>query len=403
MTKTNKRVLLISAIIFISFNLRAPITSVGSLADLIRNDLEVSNGFIGFITTLPLLAFAFFSPFVSNLAGRYGIKKTMSFGMFAIIAGGIIRSYTGSLGLILGTGLIGIGISVGNVLVPSIIKKKFPNKIGIVTSVYITCQGIFAGVGAGLSYPLADNFGLGWKISLSIWSVVALIALFLWLPQVDSDLGKDSFKLSSDHTENKKTNTIKEARKHLLKSPLAWYITIFMGSQSLCYYSVTAWLPSILISKEMTSQAAGYMAFWFQLVGLAISFIVPILSTKMQERQTFIAAAMCIFYFIGIVTLPFGNHVLIVMAELVFTSIGASATYSWIIVILTLKSKNAWEVSLLSGMSQSVGYLFAAMGPTLSGILYDIYGNWNMTIGFLLAIVIIMLFSGILITRTDKL
>lgn len=388
-TKTMGGFALLTAIIFISFNLRAPITSIGSLAGLIHDELHVTNGFIGFVTTLPLLAFSLCSPFVFRISDRFGIGVTMAGSIMATILGGTIRSFTGMIGLVVGTAFIGIGIAIGNVLIPSIIKLKFPNKIGTLTSLYITFQGLFAAIGAGISYPLAVNYQLGWKFSLFIWVIVAVIALFMWIPQI---------RIKIDHPNNFSTDSLP-----LLKSPLAWGITIFMGAQSLCFYSITAWLPSILITKGLTAEASGYMAFWYQLVGLPASFFIPIIATKVNEKQGFIVAISCASYFLGIIALAMSQSGFSIMIAMILTSTGGGATFAWVVLMIGLKSKHAQEVAQLSGMSQSFGYLLAAIGPTLAGVLYDVSGTWTLTIVFLLIIVAVMLTAGLKVTRMEVL
>lgn len=398
-----RNLLLIIAIVFISFNLRAPITSLGSLAGLIHDDLGVSNGFIGLITTLPLLAFAFCSPFVFKISGRLGMGTTMTLSIAATILGGILRSFTGVFGLIAGTALIGVGIAMGNVLIPSIIKLRFPNKIGVLTSVYITCQGLFAAIGAGISYPLAEILGFGWKLSLLVWAAVALVALFIWLPQTGGASGRSSFEEKGKETKIEKQLDGNTKGDNLLNSPLAWHLTIFMGAQSLCFYSITAWLPSILMAKGLSPEISGYMAFWYQIVGLPASFAIPILATKIRAKQTRIAISSCAFYFVGVSILAVVQNPFGILVALIFTSTGGGATFSWILAMISLKSKDAQQVARLSGMSQSLGYLLAAMGPTLSGVLFDLSGNWNWTIGFLLLVIVMMLLSGVLVTKTDEL
>lgn len=401
---------LLFAIIFISFNLRAPITSIGSLAGLIHDELQVTNGFIGFITTLPLLAFSICSPFVFKISDKFGMGVTMAFSIIATILGGTIRSFTGITGLVAGTALIGVGIAIGNVLIPSIIKLKFPNKIGMLTSLYITFQGLFAAIGAGISYPLAVNYQLGWKFSLFVWVIVAILALFMWIPQIgikidpSNNFSKEPHKneLDSAGGVNLSIST-KLNSLPLLKSPLAWAITIFMGAQSLCFYSITAWLPSILITKGLTAEASGYMAFWYQLVGLPASFFIPIIATKINSKQVAIVAVSCTSYFVGIIALAISQSGFSIMIAMILTSTGGGATFAWVVLMIGLKSKHAQQVAQLSGMSQSFGYLLAAVGPTLAGVFYDISGTWTLTIGFLLIIVAVMLTAGLKVTRMEVL
>ena len=409
-TKTMGGFSLLIAIIFISFNLRAPITSIGSLAGLIHDELHVTNGFIGFVTTLPLLAFSFCSPFVFKISDKFGMGVTIAGSILATILGGTIRSFTGIIGLVVGTALIGIGIAIGNVLIPSIVKLKFPNKIGMLTSLYITFQGLFAAIGAGISYPLAVNYQLGWKYSLFIWVIVATIALFMWIPQIGikidspNNFSTDPHKNELDSVLNENpSNSLRLNSLTLLKSPLAWAITIFMGAQSLCFYSITAWLPSILITKGLTAEASGYMAFWYQLVGLPASFFIPIIATKINAKQVSIVVISCASYFLGIIALAISQSGFSIMIAMILTSTGGGATFAWVVLMIGLKSKHAQEVAQLSGMSQSFGYLLAAIGPTLAGVLYDVSGTWTLTIGFLLIVVAVMLTAGLKVTRMEVL
>lgn len=397
MTNLNlNRKLLLVAIVAISFSLRAPITSIGSLAGLIRDDLGVSNGFVGFITTLPLITFAVCSPFVSKVSARFGIGKTMLTGLIAIVAGGLLRGYTGTAGLLIGTALIGVGISAANVLIPSIVKLKFPERIGIVTSIYITSMAVFASVGAGGSYPLAMA-GLGWGTASAVWAGVALLAVFAWFPQrklegyteiIAEQAGRKAVRSSSSAS--------------IWKSPLAWCLTLFFGMQSLNFYSLTAWLPSILQGYGMAPDTAGYMALWFQLVGIPSSFLAPILAARMRNQRT-IVNGICISYFLGLVLLATFHSTPAVLIALFFLSNGGAASFSWIMAMFSLKSADAGEAISLAGMSQSVGYLLSAIGPTLCGVIFDAFGTWSLVFVLFFAMTAVMAAAGILASKKEKL
>jgi MFS transporter, CP family, cyanate transporter len=390
--KTENRKLLLAAIVGISFALRSPITSIGSLAVLIHSDLGVSNGFVGFITTLPLIAFAACSPFISRVSDRFGIGKTMLAGLIAITVGGVIRSYTGIVGLLVGTAIIGVGISVANVLIPSIVKLKFPERIGVVTSLYITSMAVFASIGAGVSYPLAET-GIGWKNASVVWSAVALFAVFAWAPQ--RKLGSHA-----DIAAGVKKSLI--CRKCIWTSPLAWFITLYFGFQSLNFYSLTAWVPSILQASGMDPTVSGYMALWFQLSGIPASFITPILAARVKSQRTIVAAS-CVAYFAGVSMLILFHQAAAVLIALLLLSNGGSAGFSWALTMFSLKTKDAAEAIELSGMSQSVGYLLAAVGPTLCGFIFDCTGAWSPVLGMFLGITGVMAVTGILAAKTEKL
>jgi len=388
-SKVAGRKLLLLAIIGISFSLRAPITSIGSLAGLIHDDLGVSNGFVGFITTLPLIAFAVCSPFIAGVSEKIGIGRTMTAGLIAIAAGGILRSYTGTVGLLIGTALVGVGISVANVLIPSIVKLKFPERIGIVTGIYITSMAIFASIGAGVSYPLAMT-GMGWESASLVWAGIAILAIFAWFPQ--RKLGSHAESIAA----------LPKKKKYIWKSPLAWYITLFFGFQSFNFYSMTAWVPSILQDYGMTPVMAGYMALWFQLIGIPASFIIPIVTARVKNQHILVAAA-CGAYFLGFCLLIILHSTTAVIIALLLISSGGAASFSWALVMFSLKSGDAGEAIELSGMAQSIGYLLAAVGPTLCGVIFDTAGTWSPVLGLFLGVTLAMAVSGILAAKREKL
>lgn len=417
----NRNILLLIAIVVICFSLRAPITVIGSLAGLIHDDLEVSNSFIGFITTLPLIAFAVCSPFVFKVSDRLGAGRTMMAGLIAIAAGGFLRAYTGVTGLLIGTALIGIGISAGNVLIPSIVKLKFPERIGVVTSIYIAAMTLLASIGAGVSYPLAEA-GLGWKTSSAVWTGVALLAAVAWVPQrkmrsQEGMAGQASGKLPENGTGGIKAqdacngatehsagsrNKAGRGKKNIWKSPLAWYITIYNGLQSFNYYSLTAWIPSILYSYGMSPVTAGYMALWFQLIGIGASFLVPILAGRMKSQRLIVTFA-CSTYFMGIVMLIAFHSYPAVLIALFLLSNGGSASFSWAMAMYSLKPGDAEGSIKLSGMSQSVGYLLAAAGPALCGVIFDSAGVWGIVLSLFLVTSVIMIAAGMLASKKDRL
>lgn len=174
--------LLMLGITIVAFNLRTPITSVGPLAGLIRADLAISNTGIGFIMTLSLLTFALFSPVAAKIGNRLGNEKAVFAGLLVLLLGEGVRS-TGETAYFLfgGTILIGMGIAFGNVLIPSIIKSRFPAKIGLLTSIYTTSMTVLAALGAGISIPLANLFQSSWRASLLCWGALTLVGICIWL------------------------------------------------------------------------------------------------------------------------------------------------------------------------------------------------------------------------------
>ncbi|HKJ42650.1 MAG TPA: MFS transporter, partial [Sunxiuqinia sp.] len=272
----NKRqqFLLIAGIILLAFNLRPAITSVGPLVTTIQQALGINNLEAGLLTTIPLIAFALFSPLVPKISRAWGNEKTLFFAMVILTVGIFIR-YTESLWLLyLGTLIVGVGIATINVLLPSVVKSDFPNKISLMTSVYTTAMCAMAGLASGLSVPFAEGAGLGWKNTLVVWGLLTLIGLLTWSPQ-----------LKSQH-KTKLNNGIQTVSQSIWKSRTAWYISIFMGLQSFIFYCIVAWLPAILLSKAMDIQMAGWMLLFVQIIGLPATFLAPILASKLKKMWT---------------------------------------------------------------------------------------------------------------------
>ncbi|MEG0371052.1 MAG: MFS transporter [Clostridium sp.] len=374
---SSKKILIILGLVFISFNLRAPITSVGSIVNLIQEDLQISSSIAGFITTLPLIAFAVFSPFVSKISNIYGPGLTMLSGLILIIIGEFTRSYTNLLGLFIGTSLIGIGISIGNVLIPSIIKLRFPGNVGIMSSVYTTSMGIFAAIGSGISVPLAKGLSLGWRNTLAVYIVLAVITIFVWLPQVNIN------KMSIKEISKEDISTPTPSRS-IFKSKLAWSVTSFMGIQSLLYYSLVAWLPTIVMSKGMSPNFAGIMALLMQLASIVATLLIPIIADRYND-QRIITTISSSTYLVGIILLLFGNTQIIFILSIICIGLGVGGSISLAITFISLRCENAKRAAELSGMSQSVGYLFASFAPMLFGYIFDITLSW--TIPLLLFII----------------
>ncbi|MGX7394572.1 MFS transporter [Carnobacterium mobile] len=197
---------------FIATNLRAPLTSVRPLVGHIRDQLQLSNALAGMITTLPLLAFAFISPFVPRLGRKFGIEFMVLCAIIFLTFGILIRSTSGTANLYIGTAMLGLAISVCNVLLPSLIKREFPRKIGVMTGVYSISMNLFGAIASGISIPIMMKSGYGWQGALGIWGILSFLSIFFWMPQM-----KKQHHLKAADTYIKPT----QAKVNLWRSPLA--------------------------------------------------------------------------------------------------------------------------------------------------------------------------------------
>ncbi|MFC6232186.1 CynX/NimT family MFS transporter [Paenibacillus allorhizosphaerae] len=376
--------MLVLGMILIAANLRAPLTSVGPLVTTIRNALGISNTTAGMITTLPLLAFAFLSPLAPKLARRFGAPAVLFCAMILLAAGIALRSAAGAGTLLAGTVILGMAISVCNVLMPSLIKEKFPHKIGIMIGVYSVAMNLCGAIASGISVPMAGPLGLGWKGALGIWTLPAILAVICWIPQIRGGQKQPAPAAKS---------AANASRTNLWSSALAWQVALFMGLQSLVFYVVIAWLPGILQTYGMTSDAAGWTLSVMQLALLPVSFIVPIWAGRMKSQVPLVLLTAAILL-IGVCGLLLG-HRSVVIVSAIFVGIGAGCSFSLAMMFFGLRTRTAQGAAELSGMSQSVGYLLAAVGPTLFGYLHDATQGWTVPLFVLLAVGILLLIFGL--------
>ncbi len=372
MAKPTSKFLLILGIILISINLRTSIASVGPLIPFIREDLGISNGLAGFLTTLSLITFAIFSLFAPSLGKKLGHGKAIFLGISLLSIGVVIRVLGGIELLYLGTALTGIGIVTANVLMIPFFKARIPEQIGLMTALLSTGMSLFAAIASGVSVPLAEDLGLGWRGSLVSWVVLMLLALIVWIPQL------------KPHS-TQQTGSAKQA-KNVWKSRLAWQVTLFMGAQSVMYFTMITWLPDMLIARGMSPVNAGIALSYMQLISLIGTFFAPNLLMRLKQ-QSGVVLTVGIGYLVGYGALFISNE-LVTFAALTIIGIGSGASLSIAYTLISMRTAEDLTTAKLSGMVQSAGYVLAALGPLVFGISLDLFNNWNILIWFLLAMTV---------------
>ncbi|HET6527702.1 MAG TPA: MFS transporter [Balneolaceae bacterium] len=374
-----KNVLLIAGIVLIALNLRPALASIGPLISTIRQDTGLSNTMLGLLTTLPLLAFAVISTLTPLFTRRWGIEGVLA-GALALLTGGIfLRVIPAEWALFGGTLLLGIAIAFGNVLLPGLVKRDFPNHAGIMTAVYSGMLGLGATIAAGISVPLANE--VGWHWALGLWGILSFIAFIIWLPQL-KDLTVPRSKRNFFH-----------AIKALMGSTTAWQIALFMGLQSLAFYVILAWLPDLLQHMGLEADAAGWMLSLSQGMGVIGTLVIPVWAEKMTDQRKLVWV-LVILEVISLVGLMLPEPFLIwLWVSLIGLTLGGS--FGLALLFIVLRAHDTETATELSGMAQSIGYLLAAVGPTLFGALHDITHAWFVPLLFLLIIAIAKLFAGL--------
>lgn len=376
-------VLLVLAIVLLAANLRPALTGLSPLIGQIRADTGISNGMAGLLMALPLLAFGVLSPIAPRLAGRFGMERVLLTSLLLLATGILLRSAGAVAALFLGTIVLGAAIAAGNVLLPGLIKREFPERSGFMTSVYSTAMGISAAIAAGATFPVADQTGLGWRGSLALWALLAFVAAVVWFPlsRIDHDASTTSAQGSRDVG-------------GLWRSALAWQVTLFMGLQSLAYYVTLTWLPEILREEGGTSAAqAGWLLALAQAVGIASMFLAPVLAGRRPSQHGVVAAA---------VTLAGAGALGLLVAAgtatvlwVVLLGLGQGACFSLALTFFALRAPDSEHAAALSGMAQSVGYLLAAVGPFLFGVLGDATHGWTIPLELLVAVEACLLITGL--------
>lgn len=375
MTKQTNKVIILLGIILLGMILRTPITSVGAIIGPLKNLLEINNTVAGLITTIPLIAFAIFSPFVAKISNKIGLEKTLYLAAIVTSIGLLLRFYINTSVFFVTTFIIGVGLTVGNVLLPGLAKKYFPENLGVMTGFYAVVMNVSASVAAGISYPiLSSNIG-GEKFStglaVNIWLIVSILNIVIY----------------AIITKNSKSERIIEDKKTgvagYLKSLKMWSVMLSMGLQSALFYCSVSWFSEIMISKGFTPSEAGLLLSISQFAQFPSTFLIPVLAEKIKNKliiPIFIAMGY-VASLIGMIYIQ-GNFVLMTIYIVLFALAGGGS-FSYVMYLFSAKSKNEEEAADISGLAQAGGYWLAAIFPPLLGYIRDIL-NWDVAIYILI-------------------
>lgn len=386
-------IIAILGVLFLSLNLRAPFTSLAPVLAQIMQDLQLSSSSAGFLTALPLLSFAFFSPFVTKISRRLGLEPSLILALVLIILGIILRSWGLISTLYLGTILVGIGIAIGNVLLPVVVKINFPERIAMITSLYIFTMG----VGSTLSSSLMVHFShltlftlTGWQLALIINLLFPLLALSIWLPK----LRKRASKVKQQHNQEAGFSM-----RDLLTSSVAWQVTLALGLNSFTFYSLAGWLPKILNDLGYSEIDAGYIYAFLQFSTMVPGILLlPILAKKTHQQLLITISASSVF--VGLIGLLYLPDFAIFWVGLF--GLGNCSTFIIALSFIGLRTSNGSQAASLSGMSQGIGYALAATGPSLVGSTYAQSGSWTMPILLIASVALVCTMFAALAARDIK-
>jgi len=368
----HRRRWLLLGIILIAINLRPALAGVGPVIGDIRGDTGLSHAALGLLTSIPLLAFGAVSAFSGYATRLFGFGGALALALILVATGAGVRAVPSVALLFAGTVALGVGIAVGNVLLPALVKRSYPHRSGSMTSLYSSVMALGAAAAAGLTVPISER--IGWQGALGMWALPAMVALVVWLPQV--------------HARERWEGGVGVAAtslRHLMRSSLAWQIALFMGLQSLTFYVVLAWLPDLLQSRGLSAADAGWMLAVSQATGIGGSATVPLLAGRLRDQRSIVGVLALLE------ALSLGGLLLDVNAALTLVWVSTlglvlGGTFGLALLLLVLRASDTAGTTQLSGMAQSIGYLIAAAGPVVFGMLYDLTSDWTVPLLFLFAV-----------------
>ncbi|KAA8679696.1 MFS transporter [Vibrio gigantis] len=358
-------------ILYLSLNLRGPFTSLAPVLSQVMEGLSLNSSAAGFLTALPLLTFALFSPLVTKISQRIGLEPSLLLALVLITTGITLRSFGAITTLYIGTAMIGLGIAIGNVLLPVVVKISFPTRIATVTSLYIFTMGIGSTLGSSLMVPFSELtlFTLtGWQLALLMNLIFPILALMIWLPKITK-------RSSSKSTKQNEENPV--PLKKMIKSGVAWQVTLALGLNSFTFYSLAGWLPQILNDLGYSEIDAGYIYGFLQFSTMVPGLLLlPFLGKSNNQRWLITLCTSSVFIgLIGLLYLP--------DFAIFWVGLFGLANCSTFIIALSfvgLRTSNSSQAASLSGMAQGIGYALAATGPTLVGKLHSQTGSWSVPI-----------------------
>lgn len=358
----SRPLLLIAGILLIAANMRAPIVGVAPLFGMIRDVFALEAMEVGALTTLPLLAFAFASPFCVLLAREYGLERSLFIALAVISAGVIVRPLGPAWTLFLGSAIIGMGIAIANVLLPALLKRDFPDRIATLTSAYALTMNAAAALASFVVVPIATLAWAGLDWTLGMFIVLPIAAMIVWAPQL------------ADRSPPVAETATPPHGGRVWRSPLAWQVALFFGLNSLLAYAVMAWLPAMLTDAGYSPAAAGSLHGVSQLATVIPSFIMASLIHRLRDQRGLAAGAALI---IGLALLGLLVAPGLALAWAALFGFGSGSAFILALSFVSLRVANARQAGALSGMAQSVGYTLAATAPPLLGLVHDVSGGWS--------------------------
>jgi MFS transporter, CP family, cyanate transporter len=374
---------LATALLIAAVNLRLTVAAVPPVLNQIRHTTGLSSAGAGLLTGVPVFCFGLVALASPRLMRRFSMGPLLSLTLVAVLAGVAVRLLPATLPLFLGTVLLGSGIAVGNVLIPSLIKRDFPTQRVLMTALYSVALAGGATLAAGLTVPIEHAIGQGWRIVIALWGAFAMLALLLWTRHVRAE--------AAVHDTSHGTPI-----PGLWRDPLAWCVSGFMGLQSFGFYATLSWLPTIAESHGLSATHAGWLLSLASFAGMIGALIAP--SFERRIRRASVAVALCIgacaVGYTGLLAAPG-----MIFVWCIVFGFGQGAPLALALGYIVGRAPDSHHAAHLSTMAQSVGYLIASTAPFAMGALHGATGSWNLPVVMLLVSLVPMLLTGLVASQ----
>ncbi len=367
------RTLALVGIVLVAFNLRTAVASLSPILGELERDIALSPVVVGLLGMLPPLCYAIFGIVTPLIAKRFDLEPTLIVALVALSVGLLGRGLAGdAVWLVAASALTFAAIGVGNVLLPPLVKRYFPDRIGLMTSLYVTTLSISTFIPPLIAVPVAD--AVGWRFSLGEWAIVAALSLVPWIALLVHPHRKEPAALPEEAEPG--------LLRYALRSPLAWSLTVVFAVAGFNAYALFAWLPSILHDIAGTAPAeAGALLSLYAATGLPAGLIVPVVAARYGRVRLLVAVAIGCFVagYLGLLLVPtVATWLWVALAGL------GPLLFPLALVLINLRSRTHAGAVALSGFVQSAGYVIVAIGPLAVGLLHQATGGWGVPVVFLL-------------------
>ncbi|MFI2199189.1 CynX/NimT family MFS transporter [Streptomyces sp. NPDC020192] len=384
--------LVVVGIVLSALNLRPAITSLGALLEEVRDGLGMSGSVAGLLTSVPPLCFAVFGVTAPRLARRFGPAAVVCAGMAAITAGLLIRPYVGSTaGFLAASALALMGIAVSNVLMPVIVKRWFPDRVGSMTGLYSMALAMGTSLAAAITVPLTDALGGGWQPGLAVWAALAAVAVLPWLPLV-----RDRGTAPAERPEPVRAAGEQPAPLRITRSRTAWALAVFFGLQATAAYITMGWMAQIFRDAGVPAGTAGVLLAVTMVMGVPLAFVIPRVATRLpQQGPIALVLGVCgLAGYAGLYLAPAGGA----WAWAVLLGI-SNCAFPLALTMVGMRARSGAGVAQLSAFAQSTGYLISIPGPLLVGVLYQQSGGWGLPIALMAGLMVPQILVGFLAGR----